>query len=67
MTYGLFLIEPLPMLRLLTRAHLLAAAYALLPFTPLDGAFLSRRHCVVVNSMTFIVTLGGILLALNLL
>jgi tetratricopeptide (TPR) repeat protein len=44
MAYGLFAIQPLPFLRLLSAVNLAAAAFSLLPFKPLDGAVLSRAR-----------------------
>jgi tetratricopeptide (TPR) repeat protein len=65
--YVLFLIEPIPMLRLLAIVHVTAAGYALLPFQPLDGAHLKERWPLVAGAMGFMVTLVGLLFANGLM
>lgn len=45
--YGLFLLYPMPALRLLAQVQLAAIAYALLPYEPLDGAALSEQRPAV--------------------
>jgi tetratricopeptide (TPR) repeat protein len=63
----LFVAQPLPFFRVLAAAHLAVAAYALLPFTPLDGAALSRRHPAAVTALGLVVSTAGLALGLGAL
>ncbi len=50
--YGVFLLWPAPVLRLLAQVQLAAIAYALLPYEPLDGAALSEQRPAVMSILS---------------
>jgi hypothetical protein len=65
--YLLYLIQPLPGLRLIVLAQLAAMGYSLLPVEPLDGAALSRFRPRVITGLAFISLLAGVLLTLGII
>jgi tetratricopeptide (TPR) repeat protein/Zn-dependent protease len=65
--YAMFLVQPMPILRLIAGVQLAAVAFVLLPFVPLDGPALERRWPGLLGAMTFVVTATGILLAIGIL
>jgi Zn-dependent protease len=65
--YILFMLQPLPMLRLIAQVQLAAMGYALLPFAPLDGAALARRHPAVLGGLGSIALLLGVLFSVGVL
>lgn len=64
--YGFYLIEPLPFLRLLAQVELAVAAYALMPFGPLDGARLADRHPAVLAGLGLVVAAASAAFVLGL-
>lgn len=65
--YILFMLQPLPMLRLIAQVQLAAMGYALLPFEPLDGAALARRHPAALGALGTIALLMGVLFSVGIL
>lgn len=63
--YALFLVRPLPGLRLIALVQFAAMSYALLPFEPLDGAALARSRPVVVSGLSSLVLIGGLLFSIG--
>jgi hypothetical protein len=63
--YALFVVEPLPVLRLIAQVQLAAIAYALLPFRPLDGQALVHRWPVVAASVSLGVSVAGVLFSIG--
>ncbi len=53
--YAGFLVAAVPFLRLLSQVELSVAAYALMPFAPLDGARLADRHPAVLAGLGLLV------------
>jgi hypothetical protein len=64
--YLLYLIQPMPGLRLIAIVQLAAVSYALLPFAPLDGAALSRLRPKVLGRLASFVLAAGVLLSLGI-
>jgi hypothetical protein len=63
--YGLYLLEPLPGLRLISQIQLAAMSYALLPFAPLDGAFIAQSYPKVLAGCGMAIALVGVMFGLG--
>ena len=65
--YLLFLIEPMPVLRLITQVQLAAIGYTLLPVRPLDGWVLQKEQPRLLLVLGFGVVAAGTAFALGLI
>ncbi len=65
--YGLFRLEPLPVLRLGAQVQLAAAAYALVPVEPLDGKVLAKLHPRVLALLSLAIAFVAVLFARGVL
>jgi tetratricopeptide (TPR) repeat protein len=67
--YGLYLIQPMPALRLFAELQLSVAAFSVLPLRPLDGAAF-RRHrewALLLAPLAFVVVVAGLLFRAKML
>jgi tetratricopeptide (TPR) repeat protein len=63
--YLLYVLEPLPGLRLISQVQLAAMSYALLPFAPLDGAVIAQTHRTALAVWGAATVLVGVLFGLG--
>jgi tetratricopeptide (TPR) repeat protein len=65
--YATFLLEPMPVLRLIAQVQLAAIAYTLLPVRPLDGWWIQRQHPRLLVALGFGAIGAGTAFALGIL
>jgi tetratricopeptide (TPR) repeat protein len=63
--YLLYRLDPLPVLRLMAQAQLFTLGFTILPFRPLDGSVLVKRHPWVVGGLGLVVGVGATALGLG--
>lgn len=65
--YSLYYFQPVPGLRLMAIFQFSAAAYALLPFSPLDGEALARTRPLTVSALALAASIIGLLFSTGIL